>query len=155
MKTASGQHRPKEERLPQGKEWLLFYHNTLQEIGDHNLIDAAFTQLPQDAFFTSTNNTIPEDGTPQKSTNANAISSSSRKNSGKSREAANIAIEKKNIEIAKIARFEHCNKQNDRLEMLEKKIFEHEEELESAKKDRSKKRKRKFLRSTLKRLKSN
>jgi hypothetical protein len=56
-KNQSGQHKTFEEFVSKG--WLLFYHHRLVEIGDKDLSQAVYAELPEGAYLVSSDNRRP------------------------------------------------------------------------------------------------
>jgi hypothetical protein len=136
----------------QSKGWLLFYHDKLSETNDKALHDCAFAELPEDVFCTSSSSSC----TDRVSTISKSPSSlNRRKRQGVlAKEAADIALEKKQVEIQLMVRSKLEAHQEKLLEEYTDKLFDFEEQYEEVRNDPTKKKKKRHIKSKMLRLRS-
>ena len=137
----------------QSKGWLLFYHDKLSEINDKALHDCAFAELPDDVFFASSSSST----TGHLSTLSKSPSSSlnhRKRQSVLAKEAADIALEKKQIEIQKMVRSQLEEQQEKLLETYTDKMFAFEEEYDEVRNDPTRRKKKRHIKSKILRLRS-
>jgi hypothetical protein len=127
----------------QSKGWLLFYHDKLSEINDKALHDCAFAELPDNVFLASSSSS----STDRLSTLSKSPSSLNhrKRQSVLAKEAADIALKKKQIEIQKMVRSYLEEHQEKLLEGYTDKMFAFEEEYEEIRNDPMKWKKKKHL----------
>ena len=91
-KNESGQHSSWED-FTNGKGWLVFYNDKLAELGDKDLNNAAYAELPAEVFVSSdTPSTLTQRLSPTNDSNR------SGKERSEARVAANDAIRDKNLQ---------------------------------------------------------
>ena len=136
-----------------GKGWLLFYHNKLEETGDTALKDGAYAELPKNVFMESTMDT-------NAGTLSLSPSGSSKRRLAQMREASELSYTNKNevvSEVAKIALQEKIvslkEKNQKRFESSSDEIFELEEKYDSIEGLETEKKRRKYFKSKIVRLK--
>ena len=153
-KNLSGKNDTDEDMINfcQSKGWLLFYHDKLSEINDKALHDCAFAELPDDVFCTSSSSS----STDRVSTPSKSPSSLNRRNRQGllAKEAADIALEKKQVEIKAIVTTELEARQEQLFEEYTNNFFNFEEQYEEVRNDPMNKRKKRHIKSKMLRLRS-
>ena len=119
-KNVSGQHETIDgvleeielKEFAEGKGWIIFYHDKLEEIGDTDLSNAAYAVLPDNVFNTSDKRMSPR---------CSPVGELSilKKQKNDARQAATNAIKDKNHEIYLFTKNEHQISKEKRLNELE------------------------------------
>ena len=129
-KSKSGNH-SEFSKFIENKGWLLFYHNQLKELGDTDLSNAAYAELPSNVFAASSSSSMSfedeKDGkvSPNQNRRDGKVSpNQNRREKTEGRAIAFKSIAEKNHAIAMLSRSEILLNQEKRLEEVEDKLFE-------------------------------